>query len=60
MIATKVKPFEVSSLFVCLFVCFSRQGFSVALEPVLELALIEQVGLELTDIWLPLPPECWD
>ena len=39
---------------------FSRQGFSVALEPVLELALEDQVGLELTEIYLPLPPECWD
>ena len=39
---------------------FSRQGFSVALEPVLELALVEQIGLKLTEIHLPLPPECWD
>ena len=36
---------------------FSRLGFSVALEPVLEL---EQAGLELTEIHLPLPPECRD
>ncbi len=42
--------------FVFLF-CFSRQGFSVALEPVLELALVDQAGLELTEIRLPLPPE---
>ena len=40
--------------------CFSRQGFSVALEPVLELALVDQAGLELTEIRVPLPPECWD
>ena len=33
--------------FVCLFV--SRQGFSVALVPVLELALVDQAGLELTE-----------
>ena len=41
---------------------FSRQGFSVALEPVLELALVDQAGLELTEIRLrlPLPLECWD
>ena len=39
---------------------FSSQGFSVALEPVLELALVDQAGLELTKIHLPLPPECWD
>ena len=37
---------------------FSRQGFSVALEPVLELALVDQAGLKLTEIRLPLPPEC--
>ena len=41
-----------------LFDGFSRQGFLVALEPVLELALIDQVGLELTEICLPLPPQC--
>ena len=35
-----------------------RQGFSVALEPVLELALIDQDGLELTEIYLPLPSKC--
>ncbi|KAH0511373.1 Serine/threonine-protein kinase TAO2 [Microtus ochrogaster] len=35
-------------------------GFSVVLEPVLELALVDQAGLELTEIRLPLPPECWD
>ena len=37
-----------------------RQGFSVVLEPVLELALVAQAGLELTEIRLPLPPECGD
>ncbi|ERE73071.1 protein of unknown function DUF1725 containing protein [Cricetulus griseus] len=36
------------------------EGFSVALETVLELALVDQTGLELTEIRLPLPPECWD
>ena len=44
-------------LFVCLFL---RQGSSVALEPVLELALVNQAGLELTEIHLPLTPECWN
>ena len=34
---------------------FLRQGFSVAFEPVLELALVAQAGLELTEIHLPLP-----
>ena len=35
---------------------FSRQGFPVALDPVLELALVDQAGLKLTEIHLPLPP----
>ena len=48
-------------LFGCCFVClvgfgFSRQGFSVAFEPVLKLALVAQTGLELTEIHLLLPP----
>ena len=30
-----------------------RQGFSEALEPVLELSLVDQAGIELTDISLP-------
>ena len=42
----------------CLFVL--RQSFSVALEPVLELALVDQAGLDLTEIRLPLPPKYWD
>ena len=47
-------------VFVCLFMylLFSRQGFSVTLEPVLKLALAEQVGLKFTEVHLPLPPEC--
>ena len=32
----------------------------MSFEAVLELALVEQAGLELTEIYLPLPPECWD
>ena len=44
------------SLFCFLFFCFLRQGLSIALEPVLELALIEQDSLDLTEIHLPLPP----
>ena len=39
---------------------FLRQGFSVDLESVLELALVDQAGLKLAEIHLPLPPECWD
>ena len=50
---------KVLGFFVCLF-DFSRQGFSVAEEPVLELALVDQAGLKLKEIPLPLPPKCWD
>ena len=39
---------------------FLRQCFSIALEPVLELALVDQAGLKLTEIHLPLLPKCWD
>lgn len=39
-------------------VCFLRQGFYVFLG-VLELS-VDYSGLELTDIHLLLPPECWD
>ena len=47
-------------LFVCLF-CFFETGFlCAALEPVLELALEDQAGLELTEIQLSLLLECWD
>ena len=35
---------------------FFFQGFIVTLEPVLELVLIDQAGLELIEIHLPLPP----
>ena len=31
-----------------------------ATQPVLKLALVDQAGLELTEIRLPLPPKCWD
>ena len=35
-------------------------GFLCSLEPVLELALLDQAGLELTEICLLLSLECWD
>ena len=44
--------------FVCLF--FETGFVCVALEPVLELALVNQAALELTETRLSLPPECWD
>ena len=43
----------------CCFV-FLRQGFSAALKSVLELTLVNQASLELTEICLLLPPEYWD
>ena len=53
-------PFSIGMSFYFLFFGFLRQGFSVALGPTLELAVIDQAGLELTEIHLPLLPECWD
>ena len=47
-------------LFICLFFDFLNKGFSLALEPVLELALVSQAGLEFIEICPPLPPKCWD
>ena len=41
-------------------IVFLRQSFSVALEPALKLALVDQDGLELIEILLPLPPKHWD
>ena len=40
--------------------CISLRGFSVALEPVLELAIVDQADFKLTEIHLPLSPKCWD
>ena len=50
-----ISPGPVIYLFI-----FSRYGFSIAMESVLELALVDQAGLKLTKIHLPLPPESWD
>ena len=46
--------------FLYFFVFFLGQGFSVVLDALLEVALVDQAGLELTEICLPLPPEWWD
>ena len=47
---------ETFCSFICLVVWFLRQGFCVALA-VLKLS-VDQVGFELTEICLPLPPKC--
>ena len=52
--------FYFSFIFLLLFVLVFRDRVSMTLEAVLELALEDQTGLELTEIHLPLPPECWD
>ena len=50
------------SILLCLFLFTgegsSRKDFSGG--PVLELTLVDQAGLELTEICLLLPPECRD
>ena len=53
--------FFVCLFFACLFVCLLETGFlSLTVLAVLEIAFVDQAGLELTEIHLPLPPECWD
>ena len=47
-------------IFFFFFFGFLRQGFSVALVYVLDLVFVDQASLELTEICLPLTPECWD
>lgn len=42
-----------------LLYCFETGSFFVALE-VLELTRVDQTGLKLAEIHLPLPPEFWD
>jgi hypothetical protein len=45
-------------LFVFLFVCFLKQ---VSMCPgYLGTHYVDQAGFELTEIFLPLPPESWD
>ena len=54
-------PYQILFLFFDSFsFFFFKIGFSVALEPALELALVDQIGLEFTEIRLPLPPEGWN
>ena len=48
----------VTDFFACLF--FETGFLCVDLVPILELALVDQAGLELTEICLLLPPQCWD
>lgn len=43
------------------FILFLAFLFSLAFFwPILDLALVDQAGLELTEIRLPLPPKGWD
>ena len=42
-------------LFLLFVYCFPQQGFSVGFEPAIELALIDQTLLRLTEIHLGLP-----
>ena len=43
-----------------LFLVFDTWVLCVALELVLEVALVDQAGLKLTEICLYLTPECWN
>jgi hypothetical protein len=53
-VTTLKKSFSAFYFFFCLFV-FVRQVFSVSWTH-----FVDQAGLELRDIHLPLPPKCWD
>jgi hypothetical protein len=46
-------------LFACLFVCLETD-FSLCSPSCPGPCSVDQAGLELTEICLPLPPECWD
>ena len=55
--------YTIAHTYICIptelpFFLFLRQGFSVAFELAQELAFVDQAGVKLTDISLPLPPEC--
>ena len=59
------RPFCLFPFYAFLFFGFLKQkkkvqAFSVALESILELDLVDQAGLKLAEILLPLPLECWD
>ena len=58
-LAAFIRFYALGFCFGLVFV-FSRQGFSVALKPVLELAFVDPANLKLTEIRLPLPAEYWD
>ena len=53
-----MKVFLALRICCCCCCCFETEFLCIALEPVLELALVNKAGLELTEILLPLPPEC--
>ena len=46
--------------FFSFFWIFEAGFLCVTALAVFELALVDQAGLELTEICLPLPPECWN
>ena len=60
-IINHVKHFFLYLLYKKQFVFgFLRVGFTVALEVVLDLVHVDQAGLAITEMCLPLSLECWD
>ena len=47
-------------LFYCLFIYFETGFLCETALVVLELAFVDQAGLELTELQLLLPTKCWD
>lgn len=56
----KRNDFFLFSIFLFLKKIFFETLFLCSFGTYLELALVDLVGLELTEICLPLSPECWD
>ena len=56
----KITKVTMMHTFCFILFLFFKNGFSVALGPVLKVALVDQAGPELTEIRLLLPPKCWD
>ena len=54
-----VFQYQILSFFF-FFSRFFKTGFLCVALAILELALIDQVGLRLIEICLLLPPVCWD
>ena len=58
LLRSPTNPAWFGDFFVCLFVFQDRVSLSSPGSP--GISCVDQTGLELTEIHLPLPPECWE